>query len=166
MHQMMLTALAAARSHVHIAMGYFAPDDVIIMQMLDARQRGVEIDILIPGDEIAVPIVRRASRHLWGQMLEAGIRIHEYQPTNFHTKLVVVDDQWTTIGSANFDERSFRLNDESNLNVYDRDFALRQVEDFNRDLTLSRQITIEDWHNRSAWDRLLDWGAHLFRAQL
>ena len=115
MHQMMLMALSAANSHVRIAMGYFAPDDVIIRQMLDARKRGVEIDVLIPGDEIDVPLVRRASRHIWGPMLEAGIRIHEYQPTNFHAKLIVVDEHWTTIGSANFDERSFRLNDESIL---------------------------------------------------
>jgi len=77
-----------------------------------------------------------------------------------------VDELWTTIGSANFDERSFTLNDESNLNVYDRGFALRQIDDFNRDLDRARTITLEEWHSRSLWDKALDWGAHLLRAQL
>lgn len=166
MHQMMLMALAAADSRIRIAMGYFAPDDVIMQQMLDARRRGVEVDILIPGQEIDVPLVRRASRHHWGALLEAGIRIHEYQPTNYHPKLVVVDGHWSTIGSANFDERSFRLNDESNLNVHDRDFALEQIAVFDADLALSREITLQEWQARSGWDKALDWGASLLRAQL
>jgi cardiolipin synthase len=166
MHQMMLLAIAAAENHLRIGMGYFAPDDVIMRQMLDARRRGVEIDILIPGAEIDVPMVRRASRHQWGELLQSGMRIHEYQPTNYHTKVVIVDEHWSTIGSANFDERSFTLNDESNLNVYDREFALRQIEDFNRDQTRARQITLEHWQARSTWDKALDWAAHLFRAQL
>ena len=166
MHQMMLMALAAADSRIRIAMGYFAPDDVTILQLLDARRRGVEIDVLIPGGEIAVPLVRRASRHHWGTLLAAGIRIHEYQPTNYHPKLVVVDEHWSTIGSANFDERSFRLNDESNLNVHDRDFALEQIAVFDADLALSREVTLEEWEARPAWDKVLDWGASLLRTQL
>ena len=166
MHQMMLMALAAADSRIRIAMGYFAPDDVMIAQLLDARQRGVEIDVLIPGDEIAVPLVRRASRHDWGTLLGAGIRIHEYQQTNYHLKLVVVDEHWSTIGSANFDERSFRLNDESNLNVHDREFAQEQIAVFDADMALSREITLEEWRSRSGWDKMLDWGASLLRTQL
>lgn len=166
MHQMMLMALAAAAKHVWIGMGYFAPDDVMIEQLLDARQRGVEIDVLIPGQEIDVPIVRRASRYHWGRLLAAGIRIHEYLPTNYHTKTVIIDELWTTIGSANFDERSFRLNDEANLNVYDQTFAERQIDDFNRDLLNSREITFEAWQNRPWLDKVLDWGANLLRTQI
>lgn len=166
MHQMMLMALAASQSHVRIAMAYFAPDDVIIAQLLDARARGVAIDIIVPGDQMAVPVLRRASRHLWGAKLRAGIRIHEYQPTMYHAKMLVVDEHWSTIGSANFDERSFRLNDEANLNVHDRDFALEQIAIFDADLALSREITLEEWESRPAWDKFLDWGASLLRSQL
>lgn len=166
MHQMMLMVLGAAESHIRIGMGYFAPDEVMIEQLLDARRRGVEVDILIPGEEIAVPIVRRASRHHWGRFLEAGIRIHEYRPTNYHVKLVIVDEHWISVGSANFDERSFRLNDEANLNIYDRDFARRQIEDFTRDLSQSREVTLEMWENRSIWDKALDGAANLLRTQL
>lgn len=166
MHQMMLMALAAAERHVRIGMGYFAPDEIMIAQLLDASRRGVEIDVLIPGEEIDVSLVRRASRHQWGRLLEAGVRIQEYLPTNYHTKVVIVDEHWTMIGSSNFDERSFRLNDEANLNVYDREFALRQIEDFTHDLSQSRQVSFQDWQSRSWLDKAKDWAANMLRTQL
>ncbi len=166
MHQMIVMALAASEQHIRIAMAYFVPDDIAIAQLLDARRRGVEIDIIVPGGETDVPMTRHASRYFWGPMLEAGIRIHEYQPTMYHTKVVIVDEAWATIGSANFDDRSFRLNDESNLNVFDRDFALRQIEDFEADLAETREITLQEWQSRSLWQKFLDWGASHLRAQL
>ncbi len=166
MHQMIVMALAAAESRIRIAMAYFVPDDVAIAQLLDARRRGVEIDVIVPSGETDVPMTRHASRYFWGPMLEAGIRIHEYQPTMYHTKVVIVDEFWSTIGSANFDDRSFRLNDESNLNVYDRDFALEQIADFDADLAQTREITLEEWQSRSLWQKFLDWAASHLRAQL
>lgn len=166
MHQMMLMALAGAQSHIRIAMAYFVPDDVMIAQLLDARRRGVEVDIIMPGGETDVPVTRHASRHFWGPMLRSGMRIHEYQPTMYHPKVLIIDDYWTTIGSANFDERSFRLNDESNLNVHDRGFAQTQIDIFDEDMALSREITLEEWENRSLWQRFVDWGASLLRTQL
>jgi cardiolipin synthase len=75
----------------------------------------------------------------------------------FHCKVLVVDGQWVSVGSTNFDSRSFRLNDEANLNVYDRDFAAAQEAQFERDLAKSRRITYEEWRDRpfyvNAWDR-------------
>jgi cardiolipin synthase len=166
MHQMLLVALAASRSHVRIATAYFVPDSVMIDQMLDLRRRGVDIDVIVPGDKTDVPMARRASRHLWGQLLRSGVRIYEYQPTMYHTKLMIADDLWVTIGSANFDERSFRLNDESNLNIYDSVFAKEQIEILENDRKLAREITLEEWEGRSAWTKLWDWGASLWKTQL
>jgi cardiolipin synthase len=166
MHQMMLMAIAAAQRHVRIGMGYFAPDEIMIIQLLDARRRGVEIDVLVPGEQIDVSLVRHASRHQWGRLLAAGVRIYEFVPTNYHTKVVIVDEQWTTIGSSNFDERSFRLNDEANLNVYNREFALRQIEDFTHDLSRSREISFRLWQRRSMTEKIKDWAANLLRTQL
>lgn len=166
MHQMMLMAIAAAQRHVRIGMGYFAPDEIMIIQLLDARRRGVEIDVLVPGEQIDVSLVRHASRHHWGRLLAAGVRIYEFVPTNYHTKVVIVDEQWTTIGSSNFDERSFRLNDEANLNVYNREFALRQIEDFTHDLSRSREISFRLWQSRSMTEKIKDWAANLLRTQL
>ena len=166
MHQMLLIALAASQKHVRIATAYFVPDSVMIAQLAALTHRGVKVEIVVPGDNTDVPMARRASRHLWGPLLKSGVRIYEYQPTMYHTKLVIADEDWVSVGSANFDERSFRLNDESNLNVLDRKFAQEQVELFDKDLQRSREITLEEWENRSAWGKFLDWGASLVRTQL
>ncbi|WP_246160100.1 phospholipase D-like domain-containing protein [Aureimonas fodinaquatilis] len=166
MHQMLMMAMAGATENIRIAMAYFVPDDVAIAQLLQARERGVEIDIIVPGKQTDMPIVRHGSRHFWGELLEAGIRLHEYQPTMYHPKVLIVDEWWTTIGSTNFDERSFRLNDESNLNVYDGVFAKTQIDLFEADLSLSRQVTLEEWQNRPVWEKTKDWVWSWLRTQL
>ena len=97
---------------------------------------------------------------------EAGVEISEYQPTMFHCKVMVVDDLWVSVGSTNFDNRSFRLNDEANLNVYDGKFAQQQTAIFNEDLKKSRRITLEQWQSRPWQDKLLEHAAALFRSQL
>ena len=100
-----------------------------------------------------------ASRDGWGELLKRGAEIYEYQPTMYHCKVLVVDGLWTSVGSTNFDNRSFRLNDEANLNVYDRDFAGRQSEVFNDDLKQSRRVSYEEWLARpwteKAWQKAL-----------
>lgn len=166
MHQMLMMAIAGATENIRIAMAYFVPDDVAIAQLKQARERGVEIDIIVPGEQTDMPVARHGSRHFWGELLEAGVRLHEYQPTMYHPKVLIVDGWWTTIGSTNLDERSFRLNDESNLNVYDEVFAQTQIDIFEADLALSRQITLEEWQNRSVWEKTKDWASSWLRTQL
>ncbi|MEO9341209.1 phospholipase D-like domain-containing protein [Mesorhizobium sp. SB112] len=166
MHQMLMMAMAGATQNIRIAMAYFVPDDVAIQQLLDASSRGVVIEIILPGGQTDVPIVRHASRYFWGELLEAGIRIFEYQPTMYHPKVLIVDALWTTIGSTNLDERSFRLNDESNLNVYDETFAQTQIDIFNADLRLSRRVTLEEWKSRTWLEKAKDWTASWLRTQL
>lgn len=165
-HMMLMTALAAAEDHIRIATPYFVPDDVAIAQLVDARERGVRVDILVPGPEINKPPVRRASRALWGPLLRAGVTIHEYQPTFLHAKLMVIDESLASVGSTNFDERSFRLNDEANLNVFDPAFAREQAALFDADLTRARQITLEEWEGRSLWTKTVDWVFSWLRPQL
>jgi cardiolipin synthase A/B len=164
-HLMLMTVLAAAEQRIRIATPYFVPDDVGLAQLIAARARGVEVDILVPGPETNKPQVRRASRAFWGPLLEAGVRIHEYQPTFLHAKLLVVDEAFVSVGSANFDERSFRLNDEANLNVFDAGFARGQARMFDADVAAARQITLEEWQNRPFLVRVRDWGWSWFRAQ-
>ncbi|WP_304617189.1 phospholipase D-like domain-containing protein [Paracoccus sp. (in: a-proteobacteria)] len=165
-HMMLMTALAGAERHIRIATPYFIPDDVAIRQLVDARARGVEVDILLPGPEINKPPVRRASRALWGPLLQAGVRIHEYEPTFLHAKLLIVDDALASVGSTNFDERSFRLNDEANLNVFDTAFAEEQIAMFEADLARSRPVTLAEWQARSWSTRAGDWLWSLLRPQL
>lgn len=166
MHLMLMTALAAAETRIVLGTPYFVPDETTRHQLLAARRRGVEIDILVPGETTDAHIVRKASRHLWGELLEAGIRIHEFEPTMYHCKLVVVDQAWASVGSTNIDDRALRLNDEVNLNAYDPAFAREQIAVFEKDLKRARPYTVAQWQGRSLWEKFSDWLASLLRSQI
>ncbi|TPL86596.1 cardiolipin synthase B [Mesorhizobium sp. B2-3-14] len=166
MELMMLAAIAAARDHLRIGMAYFVPDDIALQQILDARKRGVSVDVIVPNALTDVPLVRKGSRYFWGDLLRAGVRIYEFQPTMYHPKLLIVDDIWTSFGSTNLDERSLRLNDEASLNVYGRDFANTQIDLFNQDLGRSRQVTLAEWEARPLREKISDWLASRLRSQL
>jgi cardiolipin synthase len=138
---MYLLALAAARKNLRIENAYFLPDDLIRKEMIAAAKRGVKIEVIVPGKHIDQKLVRAASKRHWPELLKAGIKIYEYQPTMVHVKLMIVDDVFASIGSGNFDNRSIRLNDEANLDVLDRDFAAQQTRLFEFDKSHSREIT-------------------------
>lgn len=166
MRLMYLMAIHAADRSLRIANAYFVPDDLTVKALVDAVERGVEVQILVPGTKIDQKLVRRASRARWGKLLQAGVRIYEYQPTMLHTKLMVVDDLWVSVGSTNFDNRSFRLNDEANLNVYDREFAVAQSALFAGDLEQAKPTNYAGWKRRPWQEKLLEKAAELFRSQL
>ena len=109
---------------------------------------------------------RPAPAPRWGDLLRHGVRLFEYMPTMYHCKAMIVDDLWTSVGSSNFDSRSFRLNDEANLNVYDRAFALEQAAWFERDKFRCRPDTLERWEGREFSRTLTDSGAGLIGTQL
>jgi cardiolipin synthase A/B len=163
---MFLLSLAAARKRIFIANSYFVPDDRTSRELVAASQRGVHVEIIVPGPIIDTHITRRASRYQWGPLLEAGIAIYEYQPTMYHSKVMVIDDRWVSVGSANFDNRSFRLNDEANLNVLDEIFAAEQVEILEQDKQHSRQVTLEEWQHRPWAGKLIEFLAGLLRSQV
>jgi len=100
---------------------------LIIKALITARQREVRVRVTVPGKLIDSETVRLASKAHWGELLLAGIEIYEYQPTVTHNKLLIVDGIMRSVGSTNFDVRSFRLNDEASLNVYDAVFAARMT---------------------------------------
>ncbi len=161
-----LLAIGSANEHLRIAAAYFYPDMQVKEALLAARERGVTIDILKPGEGGEDDWVRYASRNRWGDLLEAGVRIHEYHPVMYHAKSIMVDDQWTTIGSANFDNRSFRINDEANVNVFDAGFTRMMNEQFDADLETAELVTLESWQARTWRERMIGWlgnaiGPHL-----
>jgi len=163
---MYLLSIASARKSVLLANSYFVPDELSVRTLVEARRRGVDVQILVPGAEIDSEVTRAASRRKWEPLLEAGIAIYEFQPTMFHCKVMVVDDQWVSVGSTNFDSRSFRLNAEANLNVIDRGLALQERRAFAKDLLRSRRITLDEWRARPWYDRMGDWFAGLLGSQL
>src|SRR5205085_2859748 len=143
MHLMYLLAITAADREILLENSYFVPDELAVRALVAALKRGVKVQIITPGDDIDTEVVRKASRARWGDLLRAGAEIYEYQPTMFHCKVMVVDRLLVSVGSTNFDNRSFRLNDEANLNVLDGAFAARQVEIFRDDVAHARRITYE-----------------------
>jgi cardiolipin synthase len=163
---MYLLAIASASRTILIANPYFVPNTLAVEMLVAARRRGVNVEVLVPGPITDAGLVRRASRAKWGPLLEAGVRIYEYQPTMYHNKLMVVDDYWVSVGSTNFDNRSFRLNDEANLNVFDEAFAREQAEVFTRDRARSKEVTLEEWRSRPITERLEEMVAWMLRRQL
>ncbi len=163
---MYLLSIAAAARSIRLASAYFVPDRLSVRMLVSAQRRGVQVEIIVPGQHTDTQLVRQASRGRWGPLLEAGVAIHEYQPTMYHTKVMVVDDCWVSVGSTNFDTRSFRLNDEANLNIMNSEFASSQVREFERDKSRSRRITLEAWQARPWRERAQDRLAGLLRAQL
>ncbi len=160
-----LHSIAAARSHIRIAHSYFVPDKLCVEQMLDARKRGVRIEVITPG-VIDANVVRRASRALWGELIEAGVEFYEYQPSLFHTKVMTVDDCWVVAGTLNFDNRSFRINDENTLHVWDRKFCAEQIRQFELDKAKSKRVTPRDYKSRPWFIKLGEHVASWFRALL
>ena len=163
---MYLLSIASARSSIRLSASYFVPDGLAVATMLAARERGVSVEIVVPGGHIDAKVTRKASKGLWGPLLEAGVRIYEFQPTMYHCKVMIVDDVWVSVGSTNFDNRSFRLNDEANLNVLDPDFAAEQARTFEADKERSREITLAMWQARPWREKLKERLAGLVRSQL
>jgi cardiolipin synthase len=131
-----------------------------------AAQRGVAVQIITPGTDIDSDVVRAASRERWGELLKAGVKFAEYQPTMFHVKALVVDKLLVSVGSTNFDNRSFSLNDEANLNVLDAAFAKAQAAIFNDDWRRARPITLQMWEARPWTGKAMDQLASLLGNQL
>jgi cardiolipin synthase A/B len=156
MQLMFLLSVAAAQKNVRIASAYFVPDDLTISELIAARNRGVSVQIIVPGKNIDYKFVRQASRTLWGRLLEAGVEMYEFEPTMFHCKQLIVDDLWVSIGSSNIDNRSFRMNDEANLNVLDKQFATEQIAIFEDDLKRSKRITLQQWRDRPFKEKFIE----------
>lgn len=163
---MYLLSINSAAKSIRLQAAYFVPDELAIHTLIRACCRGVKIELIVPGPYMDEPIVKSASRYLWNELLDAGVHIYEYQPTMYHCKVIIVDDVWVSVGSTNFDDRSFRLNDEANLNIYDATFAAEQVLVFEQDKSLSRLMTRSEFKNRSAIGKLCDRIACTLRRQL
>ena len=166
MQLMYLMAITAATRSLQLASAYFVPDKLTINAIVEAAKRGVKVQIVTPGKRIDTHAVREASRACWGDLLKAGIEIYEYQPTMFHCKLLVVDEYLVSVGSTNFDNRSFKLNDEANLNIYDSDFAKQQTATFADDIAKSKRVTLEAWAHRPLTEKLVEKFVRLLDTQL
>lgn len=152
------TLLASARKRIYITTPYFLPDRSARQEMVRAiKERRVELKIITPGKHADHLLTRTSSRRLYGQLLKAGAEIYEYQPAMMHAKVMIVDDAWAVVGSTNFDNRSFGLNDEVNLAAFDLGLAERLRQDFALDLTESLAVSYDEWKRRSLFERAHEW---------
>ena len=166
MHLMVLLALTAAKASIDIENAYFVPDKLTVEALCSAARRGVRVRIVVPGRYTDARVGRWAAQGLYGSLLEAGIQIYEYQPTMMHSKVLVIDGVWSSVGSANFDDRSFRLNDEANLNVFSEQLAHEQIRLIDEDIQHSRRMVLRKWRSRTLGRRVNERLALLLRSQL
>ena len=166
MHLMYLMAIAAAEHSIDLAASYFVPDELIVRALLAARGRDVAVRILVPGPHIDSEAVRLRSKSDWGRLLTAGVELYEYQPTMLHTKLLVIDKEFVSVGSTNFDPRSFRLNDEASLNIYDHQFAQQMASVYEADLESAMPYTLAMWKRRPLREKLAERLLWPIRSQL
>ncbi|MDQ3198209.1 MAG: phospholipase D-like domain-containing protein [Verrucomicrobiota bacterium] len=163
---MLLVSIAAAREKIRIANAYFIPDDLTMQTLIDALHRGVKVDIITPGPDIDAYNVRAVGKARWQPLLEAGARFYEYQPARFHCKYLLVDDCWASVGSANLDNRSMSLNEESNLNVLDKEFVAAHIRVFEEDKSHSHEVTLADWRRRPREEKIRGLAFAIFRSQM
>lgn len=166
MHLMYLMAITSARKTIDLSAAYFVPDELTIRTLIEAAKRGVRVRILMPGEIIDSDLVKAASRERWGELLAAGVKLAEYQPTMYHVKALIVDNLLVSVGSTNFDNRSFSINDEANLNVLHEGFAREQTAVFEDDWRHASPVTKAEHRERPWWQRLSTSFASLFSAQL
>ena len=136
-----------------------------IETLIDAKHRGVAVRIMVSGIRNDNWLARHNSVRLFGRLLEAGIEILEFNRTMLHHKTMVVDGRWITVGTTNFDNRSFAHNEESNVNAFDRELARRLHASFTDDLGGCERLTLERWQRRGAWARLQEFVASFLQEQ-
>jgi len=147
--------IEGADREVRISTPYFLPDKSLRRALVGLAQRGLEVSVILPGPATDQRWVRYASRRMWGELLAAGIRIHEYRETMMHAKVLLVDQEWAVLGTTNMDNRSFEHNDEVNVALCDCELAGRLMEDYRRDLEHSDEMTLAEWRARPWWERIV-----------
>ncbi len=147
--------IEGADSDVRLATPYFLPDRAMRRALIELASRGVEVSVVLPGPATDQRWVRYASRRMWGPLLEAGIRIHEYRGAMMHAKVLIIDGEWAVLGTTNMDNRSFEHNDEVNVAMRDAAVAARLMDDYRRDVGDSDEISLARWRARPVWEKIV-----------
>jgi cardiolipin synthase len=147
--------IEGADHSVRVNTPYFLPDRPLRKALVDMAARGVAITVIVPGKHSDQKWVRLTSRRMWGELLKAGIRIFEYRGSMMHAKVLIVDELWAVLGTTNIDNRSFEHNDEDNLAMCDRAVAARLLADYERDLGVSEEVTLDRWQRRPLWEKIV-----------
>jgi cardiolipin synthase len=166
MHLMYLLAVAAAGKSIDLQAAYFIPDPIMMDALIAARERGARIRLLVPDKHIDSRLVRMASRRTWGPLLAAGVEIYEYEKTMMHNKMLILDGLLVSVGSTNFDMRSFNLNDEASLNIYSTAFGQQMTAVMEADLKGTKRYTLDMWNRRTLRQKIGEIIVRPFESQL
>jgi cardiolipin synthase len=159
--------ICLVRKQILIQNPYFLPMPEAIEALGRAVARGVDVRVMVPATGASdMPMVQHAAHRNFSALLRAGVRIFEYQKTLLHQKVITVDGVWCAIGSSNFDDRSFEINDEISVGFYDAELAARLKEVFQRDARDCQELGLESWEKRGLWHRLQDKAFYLLKEQL
>ena len=150
------TLIAGARKSIYITTPYFLPDRSMTDELVHAVERGVRVNVIVPGKHDDHALTRSSGRSAYGRLLKAGATVYEYEPSMIHAKIAIFDDAWSVVGSTNLDNRSFGINDEVNVAVLDSQIASRLTRDFEQDAGESRKVTLEEWKARPLSERLME----------
>jgi cardiolipin synthase len=160
------TLIASSTKTIHITTPYFLPDKSLADELIHAvKNRGIDVKILVPGKKSDLALTRSASRRGYGPLLKAGARVYEYQPSMIHAKVLLIDDLWSIVGSTNFDQRSFGINNEVNMAVRGAAFAQRLEQDFIHDLADSSELSYDEWSKRSLIERVPEFFGWIIQQQ-
>jgi cardiolipin synthase A/B len=160
-------AVRAAKKSIHIQNPYFLPDPDMRKELVKSAQRGIDVRVMIPADTASdAPHVQHASHHHYGTLLKGGVKLYDYQKTLLHQKVIVVDGLWASVGSTNFDDRSFEINDEISLVIHDERLARELEETFERDLKDAKAVNLEEWKKRPVTHKMRDMIWFLFNEQM
>jgi cardiolipin synthase A/B len=157
--------IAAARKSIYITTPYFLPDRSMRNELVHAKERGVEVRVIVPGKHGDHALTRSSGRSAYGDLLKAGADIYEYESSMIHAKVTIIDGIWSVVGSTNLDNRSFGINDEINLAVLNSEVSTRLTRDFEEDASHSTRVTLDDWQKRSPFERLMEWAGWVLERQ-
>ncbi len=164
--QLFYSAIAGAQERLWLTTAYFAPDRTFEDVLCEAAQRGVDVRVLVNGQQVDKEVARQAGHRSYGKLLESGVRLFEYDRTMLHAKVLLVDDRWANVGSGNFDARSFDLDLEVNVAVVDAGLVAELSEHFLEDLDASREIDLEGWKQRPLRKRATEYATELVRQSM
>jgi cardiolipin synthase len=160
-------AIKSARKQIIIQNPYMLPDSDAIEALTDAVKRGVDVRIMVPATQSTdSPIVQHASHHHFGDLLKKGVKIYEYKKTLLHQKVIIVDGVWSCVGSTNFDDRSFDLNDEISMGILDTNLANQLKAAYDNDMHECEERHFEEWRDRPLWHKMMDGLAYLANDEL
>jgi cardiolipin synthase len=159
-------AIASAQKTIFITNPYCTPTEDQVYLLTEAVKRGVDVRMLLPGKHNDQPWTKAAGRDSYGDLLEGGVKVFEYTPTMIHSKTLVIDGMFSMFGTSNLDARSATINEEIDVSILDADFGKEMDRIFALDLEKSRPYTLEDFKQRTWWERFNEWIVLPFHSQL